>query len=97
MAAFFEQEKIMAKKLKLNLKTLKAFFDYHSFSPNKKLEQLVQESLERTEPNNQFADSPKAFPRTASETSIPMELGSLEMLSAAGVSNQANIPLDLRH
>ena len=87
----------MAKKLKLNLKTLKAFFDYHSFSPNKKLEQLVQESLERTEPNSQFADSPKAFPRAASETSIPMELGSLEMLSAAGVSNQANIPLDLRH
>ena len=35
----------MAKKFKLNEKTLKALFDYNSFSPNKKLERLAQESL----------------------------------------------------
>ncbi len=87
----------MAKNLRLNIKTLRLLFDYNSFSPNKKLEQLVQESLERTEARSHLAGTHKAFPRTASETSIPMELGSLEMLSAAGVSDQANMPLDLRH
>lgn len=37
----------MAKKFKLNEKTLQALFDYNSFSPNKKLERLAQESLSR--------------------------------------------------
>ena len=35
----------MAKKFKLNEKTLKALFDYNLFSRNQKLERLAQESL----------------------------------------------------
>ncbi len=37
----------MARKFKLNEKTLKALFDYNSFSPNKELERVAQESLSR--------------------------------------------------
>lgn len=87
----------MAKNFRLNIKTLRLLFDYNSFSHSKKLEQLVQESLERTEARSHLAGTHKAFQRTAVKTSAPLELNSLEMLSAAGVSDQANMPLDLRH
>ena len=77
----------MAKKLKLNKKTLGALFDYNSFSPNQTLEQLAQESLARTDALNAA--------KTQSETvkmPEPLENSSLEMLSAAGDPSKGDLP-----
>jgi len=87
----------MAKNFRLNIKTLRLLFDYNSFSHSKKLEQLVQESLERTEARSHLAGTHKAFQRTAVKTSAPLELNSLETLCAAGLSGKLEIPPNLRH
>ncbi len=67
----------MAKKCKLNEKSLLALFDYNLFSPDKKLERLAKESLARTN-------------RSLSEE--PLNLDTLEELSAAGNANTTKMP-----
>lgn len=71
----------MAKKFKLNKKTLGALFDYNSFSPNQKLEHLAQESLERTGANRGTVKMPE-----------PLEAGALEALAAAGDPSKGDLP-----
>lgn len=77
----------MAKKFKLNKKTMKALFDYNSFSPNQKLESLAQESLERTGALNDAAlqNEPIKMP-------APLEENALETLSAAGDPSKGDLP-----
>ena len=71
----------MAKKFKLNKKTLKALFDYNLFSPNQRLEQLTQDSLERTGADLEPLKMPDQ-----------LEMGALEMLSAAGDPSKGDLP-----
>jgi len=71
----------MAKKFKLNKKTLGALFDYNSFSPNPTLERLAQESLERTGSNHATVKMPE-----------PLEAGALEALAAAGDPSKGDLP-----
>ncbi len=77
----------MAKKFMLNKKSLRALFDYNSFSPNQNLERLAQESLVRTGASND--DRPQTEPVKMPE---PLEAGALEMLSAAGDPSKHNLP-----
>ena len=77
----------MAKKFKLNKKTLGALFDYNSFSPNQKLEHLAQESLERTGALN--AAKTQTEPVKMPE---PLEAGALEALAAAGDPSKGDLP-----
>ena len=77
----------MAKKFMLNKKTLKALFDYNSFSPNQRLEQFAQESLARTGVLNvaKTQRAPVKMPE-------PLEAGALEALAAAGDPSKGDLP-----
>ena len=77
----------MAKKFKLNKKTLGALFDYNSFSPNPTLERLAQESLARTGALNvaKTQNGPVKMPE-------PLEAGALEALAAAGDPSKGDLP-----
>ena len=77
----------MAKKFMLNKKSLRALFDYNSFSPNQKLERLAQESLVRTGASN--AARPQTEPVKMPE---PLEAGALEALTAAGDPSKGDLP-----
>ncbi len=76
----------MAKKFMLNKKSLRALFDYNSFSPNQKLERLAQESIERT---NALNAALQAAPVKMPE---PLEAGALEALAAAGDPSKGDLP-----
>ena len=71
----------MAKKFKLNKKTLGALFDYNSFSPNQTLEGLAQESFERTGVGRATVKMPE-----------PLQADALEALAAAGDPNKGDLP-----
>ncbi len=77
----------MAKKFTLNKKTLKALFDYNSFSPNQRLEQFAQESLARVGSLNvaKTQNGPVKMPE-------PLEAGALEALAAAGDPSKGDLP-----
>ncbi len=77
----------MAKKCKLNEESLLALFDYNSFSPSKKLEQIAKESLDRT--NSLAFQEPLKMPP-------PLNLSALDELSAAGTAETTELPPELR-
>ena len=78
----------MAKKCKLNEESLLALFDYNLFSPNEKLERLAKESLDRVDSRQASHEPPKMPP--------PLNLDSLDELSAAGSSNKVELPPELK-
>ena len=78
----------MTKKYRLNEESLLALFDYNLFSPSEKLERLAKESLDRVDSRQNSHEPPKMLP--------PLNLESLDSLSAAGSSNQTELPPELK-
>ena len=69
--------------------TLKGLFDYNSFSPSTKLEQMINESVTRTENLSAPDDSEKESPFISFEN--------LEQLSAAGKGEPGELPPSLNN
>ncbi|MCR5289630.1 MAG: hypothetical protein K6E51_06530 [Treponema sp.] len=67
--------------MKKTKKMLYALFDYYSFTPNKKLEAIINETLSSA--YNPF-------------NTIPLDDDTLDLLSAAGNTEQKDIPPEMR-